>query len=139
MGKTVLDSGHRIGNHTHNHLNGWRTSNAKYLENIQEFDQELENSLGIHTDLFRPPYGLIKSTQAKAVLKSKRLVMWNMLSGDYDQRIEPSRILSKSIKNTRSGSIVLFHDQQKTKETIREILPEYLDFLKESGLKTSLL
>lgn len=139
LGKAVLDSGHRIGNHTHNHLNGWRTSDAKYLENIQEFDQELENSLDVYTDLFRPPYGLIKSSQAKAVLKSKRLVMWNMLSGDYDQRIEPSRILSKSIRNTRSGSIVLFHDQQKTEEAIRKVLPVYLDFLKDNGLKTSIL
>jgi peptidoglycan/xylan/chitin deacetylase (PgdA/CDA1 family) len=96
----------------------------------------LESSLGIQTPLFRPPYGLIRSSQAEAVLKSKRLIMWNVLSGDYDHRIGPTQVLSKSIKSTLPGSIVLFHDQQKTKETILKILPDYLDFLEDYGFQT---
>lgn len=139
LGKAVLESGHQIGNHTFNHLNGWKTADIEYFKNIQAFDQELENRLGIRTELFRPPYGLIRSSQAKAVLKSKKLIMWNVLSGDYDQRINPSRVLSKSINNTRPGSVVLFHDQQKTKETILKVLPEYLDFIEDQGLQTGLL
>lgn len=139
LGVEVLAAGHGVGNHTNNHLNGWKTADHEYLQNIQGFDQQLETSLGIQTDLFRPPYGRIRRSQANAVLKSKKLVMWNVLSGDFDPRIDPSRILSKSIKNTRPGSIVLFHDQKKTIKTIRKVLPEYLDFLKENGLQTGLL
>lgn len=139
LGNEVLAAGHQIGNHTYNHLNGWKTSDQDYLKNIQEFDQELEASLGLNTTLFRPPYGLIRNSQAKAVLKSKKLIMWNVLSGDYDQRIDSSRILSKSIHHTRPGSIVLFHDQQKTQEVLQKVLPAYLDFLFENGFKTKLL
>lgn len=139
LGSEVVESGNQIGNHTYNHLNGWKTSDENYLKNIHSFDQELETLLGIQTSLFRPPYGLIKNSQAKVILKSKKLVMWNLLSGDYDRKLIPSRILSKSMNNTTPGSIVLFHDQQKTKEIIRKILPNYLDFLIEKGFKTGLL
>lgn len=139
LGMAVADSGHQIGNHTFNHLNGWKTTDEEYLKNIQDFDQELEDSLGIQTSLFRPPYGLIRNSQAKAVLKSKKLIMWNVLSGDFDQRIGPTHVLSKSITYTRAGCIVLFHDQEKTKETIQKVLPDYLDFLKDQGFQTRLL
>lgn len=136
LSKEVFESGHQIGNHTFNHLNGWKTTHEEYLKNIQAFDRVLESSLGIQTTLFRPPYGLMKNSQAKEVLKTKRLIMWNVLSGDYDKRIGPYRVLSKSIKNTLPGSVVLFHDQQKTKETVREILPHYLNFLVDHGFQT---
>lgn len=139
LGKEVLESGHAIGNHTQNHLNGWKTNDATYFKNITDFDQLLDTTLGIQTELFRPPYGLIRSSQAKMVLNTKKLVMWNVLSGDYDKMIALSRVLAKSITHTRSGSIILFHDQLKTKDVIREILPSYLDFLIEKGFKTSLL
>jgi peptidoglycan/xylan/chitin deacetylase (PgdA/CDA1 family) len=99
----------------------------------------LEERLGIQTALFRPPYGLVKNSQAKELLKTKKIVMWNVLSGDYDQSILASRILGESRKNTRAGSIVLFHDQQKTREVLPKVLPEFLDFLVESGLETALL
>jgi peptidoglycan/xylan/chitin deacetylase (PgdA/CDA1 family) len=139
LGKEVLESGHAIGNHTQNHLNGWKTDDSAYFKNIIAFDQLLDTTLGIQTELFRPPYGLIRSSQAKMVLNTKKLVMWNVLAGDYDKMIPPSRVLTKSITHTQSGSIILFHDQQKTKDVIREILPSYLDFLIEKGVKTSLL
>ncbi|SDA85846.1 Peptidoglycan/xylan/chitin deacetylase, PgdA/CDA1 family [Algoriphagus alkaliphilus] len=139
LGNEVLEQGHRIGNHTHNHLNGWKTNDAVYLKNIQAFDQVLDTTLGVKTQLFRPPYGLMRDSQAKAVMQSKDVVMWNVLSGDFDLSIEPSRLLTKSIQNTRSGSIILFHDQQKTKEILRKLLPDFLDFLGSNGFKTSLL
>ncbi len=139
LGKEVLSAGHQIGNHTYNHLNGWKTDDQEYLKNIQAFDQELDRSLGIQTRLFRPPYGLIRNSQAKAVLKSKKLIMWDVLSGDYDRSIDPKLVLSKTIKNTGLGSIVLFHDQLKTETTIQKVLPEYLDFIEKNGFQTKLL
>lgn len=139
LGKEVLEAGHRIGNHTYHHLNGWKTDDELYLKNILAFDKELETSLGIQTKLFRPPYGLMKNSQAKKVLETKKLIMWNVLSGDYDPALDPSRILSKCVQNTRAGSIILFHDQLKTKDVIRQVLPDYLDFLLEKGYQTRLL
>lgn len=135
----VLNSGHGIGNHTFNHLNGWKTSDSDYLNNVLAFDRILEEKLGVRTVFFRPPYGSLKSSQAQCILESKKIVMWNVLSGDYDRSISPARILDKTKENTRSGSIVVFHDQQKTREVLPRVLPEFLDFLIERGLETSLL
>jgi peptidoglycan/xylan/chitin deacetylase (PgdA/CDA1 family) len=139
LAEDVSKAGHQIGNHTFNHLNGWKTPDMEYIENARAFDRMLEDSLGIQTGLFRPPYGLLKSSQAKMLSESKKIVMWNVLSGDYDRSLAPGRILDKTRANTRSGSVVLFHDQQKTKEVLPKILPDFLDFLRMEGFDTALL
>ncbi|GAA0880535.1 polysaccharide deacetylase family protein [Algoriphagus jejuensis] len=139
LAKEVLDAGNAIGNHTFNHRNGWKTADTDYLENVREFDRVLEEGLGLKTELFRPPYGLLKGSQAKVLLESKKIVMWDVLSGDYDPSLKASRILHKTQENTRSGSIVLFHDQQKTREVVPKVLPSYLEFLRQNGFETRLL
>jgi peptidoglycan/xylan/chitin deacetylase (PgdA/CDA1 family) len=135
----VLRSGHGIGNHTFNHLHGWRTPDSDYLENVRAFDRILEQVLGSQTIVFRPPYGMIRSSQAKVVLETKKIVMWNVLTGDYDRSISPTGILEKTKENTRAGSIVVFHDQQKTRDVLPKVLPHFLDFLVETGFETALL
>ncbi|MBN7811672.1 polysaccharide deacetylase family protein [Algoriphagus sp. H41] len=139
LAKEVASAGHRIGNHTYHHLKGWHTPNLRYLEDIRAFDDILEEKLGLQTDLFRPPYGLMKSSQAKVLLETKRIVMWDVLSGDYDPSLPADRVLGESKVHTEAGSIVLFHDQQKTKEVLPKVLPAYLDFLLEAGFQTALL
>lgn len=139
LANEVLAQNHQIGNHTFNHLKGWNTSDLAYLENVEKCDSVFGEKLGIRTDLFRPPYGLMKNSQAKPILESKRVIMWNVLTGDYDRSILPSEVLGKSIRNTYPGSIVVFHDQQKTREVLPKILPQYLDFLEDKGFKTSFL
>jgi peptidoglycan-N-acetylglucosamine deacetylase len=139
LAKEVLQEGHQLGNHTFHHLNGWKTSKAKYQENIEAFDQITMEELSWRTDLFRPPYGLLTNSQAKAILPSKKIIMWNVLSGDYDLSLKSSEILKRCMGYTKAGSIVVFHDQQKTKEVMRTILPQYLDFLHERSYETSLL
>lgn len=139
LAREVLDSGHGIGNHTFNHLNGWKTANADYLDNVRYFDSVLEETLGIETGLFRPPYGMLRGSQAKVILGSKKIVMWNVLSGDYDPSISAARIFKKTKENTRSGSIVVFHDQHKTQKVLPKVLPVFLDFLLERGLETTLV
>ncbi|HSF53023.1 MAG TPA: polysaccharide deacetylase family protein [Algoriphagus sp.] len=139
LAREVIQAGHRIGNHTFNHCNGWKTQDLVYLKSVQSFDRIAEEILGIQTALFRPPYGLVKTSQAKAILQSKKIVMWNVLSGDYDRSLDATRVLGNSVKNTRSGSIVLFHDQQKTKEVLPKVLPAFLDFLIDRKFETSLL
>ncbi len=135
----VLQAGHGVGNHTYHHRNGWNTPDRDYLENVRDFDQILGQNLGIQTELFRPPYGLLKRSQAKSLLESKKIVMWNVLSGDYDCSLDATRILDKTIGSTRPGSIVLFHDQQKTQQVLPQVLPGFLDFLLEKGFETALL
>ena len=135
----IIKAGHKLGNHTFNHINGWKTANSEYLENIELCDKTLQDVLSIKTKIFRPPYGLIKSNQAVEVSKFYDIVMWTMLSGDYDQRIKPEVVLRKSIKHTSEGSIAVFHDQLKTKALLPKILPQYLDYIEELGWKTGVL
>lgn len=139
LAREVLQAGHGFGNHTYHHRNGWNTPDQEYLDNVRAFDQIASQNLGVQTALFRPPYGLVKLSQAKSLLQSKKIVMWNVLSGDYDTALGAPRILSKTMKNTRPGSIVLFHDQQKTREVLPKVLPGFLDFLAEQGFETALL
>lgn len=139
LAREVLQEGHHIGNHTFNHCNGWKTQDPYYLENVMSFDRMAEEKLGIQPALFRPPYGMVKTSQAKLILESKKIVMWNVLSGDYDPSLDASRIYRKTAKNTRPGSIVLFHDQQKTRHVLPKVLPDFLDFLAERTFETSLL
>lgn len=139
LAKEVLEAGHRVGNHTYHHLNGWKTNLEKYLQDIQECDEMLLENLGVQTNLFRPPYGMMTTSQATEVLKTKQVIMWDVLSGDYDPQLSSERILKKTIKYTQEGSIVLFHDQQKTAGILPKCLPAYLDFIHGEGWQTELL
>lgn len=139
LAKELISAGNKIGNHTFNHLNGWKTEHSTYLENIELCDDVLRDVLGIKTKLFRPPYGLIKRNQAIEVSRFHEIVMWSVLTGDYDQRLNAEVVLNKSIQHTKAGSVVLFHDQLKTKAVLPKVLPPYLDYIKESGWETGLL
>lgn len=135
----VLRAGHSIGNHTFHHLHGFRFGKDSYLEDIRKCDLILKEVLGIKTPLFRPPYGWMTPTQARELAKEKTIVMWDVLSGDYDPKLSPQRILQTSLEKLELGSIVVFHDQQKTKEVLPKFLPEFLDQIKERGLQTATL
>lgn len=139
LAKEVCSQSHSVANHTFHHLNGWNTSKGKYVNDFLECDRMIEEVLEIKTHLFRPPYGLMSSSQAKEILKTHSIVMWNMLSGDYDLSLKPQVILKKSIEKTDPGSIVLFHDQQKTSSVLPKILPTYLDEIQDKGWKTATL
>ncbi|SIO13800.1 polysaccharide deacetylase family protein [Algoriphagus halophilus] len=139
LAKEVLSQGHQLANHTFHHLNGWKTKREKYVQDFLACNQIIEDQLGVQTKLFRPPYGLMTSAEAKEISKTHSIVMWNMLSGDYDLRLDAKVVLRKSIENTGPGSIVLFHDQQKTNSVLPKILPTYLDKLLDKGWTTATL
>ena len=126
---TVLEAGHMVGNHTYNHLNGWKTEDALYLENIQK----CQTQLGVDTTLFRPPYGRVKKTQVAQVLEKYSIVMWDVLTGDFDRRLPPEVCLRKTIQYTEPGSIVVFHDSLKAWPTLRYVLPRTLAHFAERG------
>jgi peptidoglycan/xylan/chitin deacetylase (PgdA/CDA1 family) len=131
--KKVLDDGHAIGNHTFNHLNGWQHDNRKYLENVRQCADSI-NKLTVETKLFRPPYGKVKKSQAKILRESGyEIVMWDILSADFDHSITPEQCLNHVIKNIESGSVVIFHDSVKGFKNLEYVLPKTLAFLKENG------
>jgi len=129
----ILREGHAVGNHTHNHLNGWKVTAADYMEDIKEA------SIYIESGLFRPPYGRITQKQfrcLKDVMNSKvKVILWDVLSADFDQSITPERCLAHVCKNVTSGSVIVFHDSEKASRNIYYALPRTLEFLISKGYR----
>ena len=130
--RNILEDGHRVGNHTQHHLNGWKTKDDIYLHDIAEASKFIDS------DLFRPPYGRIKNFQSKNLshclhVQSPRIIMWSVLSGDFDTTISKERCLQNVVLNVAPGSIVVFHDSEKAFPLLQYALPRSLQFLKEKG------
>jgi peptidoglycan/xylan/chitin deacetylase (PgdA/CDA1 family) len=124
--KRIIKEGHAIGNHSFNHENGWLTSYTKYLNSISQCADLVE------TKLFRPPYGKLSFRQFFTLRKQYKIVLWDVLTYDYDQSISPETSLTNSILKTRSGSIIIFHDSLKAFKKMKEMLPIYVqDCLKK--------
>jgi len=130
---SIVASGYSIGNHTHNHLEGWRTSTSEYLANYEQANDAIGPEINPKS-LFRPPYGRITRQQIKSLTNTK-IIMWDVLSGDFDQQLAPQRILEKSIRATQKGSIIVFHDNIKAFDNLKGVLPEYLKHFSELGFK----
>ena len=122
----LLDEGHAVGNHTHRHLNGWKTPATTYLEDIGACQTAIE-ARGAQTDLLRPPYGRISRKQLRQLHTRYRIVMWDVLSGDFDPRLSATECLDKTLEFVREGSIVVFHDNIKATERVLGALPGFMD------------
>jgi peptidoglycan/xylan/chitin deacetylase (PgdA/CDA1 family) len=132
----VLESGHSVGNHTFNHLNGWKTEKEKYIQNVVECQEIMSKHLSYSSTqkpLFRPPYGRITKEQIKVLLPHYEIIMWDVLSGDYSKEISPEICLKKSIQHTENGSIVVFHDSPKAAKNLHYALPRFLEYFLEKG------
>lgn len=119
--RMLKERGHSVGNHTYNHLNGWKTSTKDYLLNV---DKAAEL---ISSDLFRPPYGKMKTSQRKKIEGDYDIIMWDVLAGDYDQSISAERCANYIINKSTNGSIVVFHDSLKAADKMLSSLPLVLD------------
>jgi peptidoglycan-N-acetylglucosamine deacetylase len=130
--RNIIEQGHSIGNHTQNHLNGFKTKDEVYINNIKEAAQWIDSGL------FRPPYGRITKFQLKLIgpegLKLKP-IMWTVLSGDFDPDISAETCLKHVLLNTEAGSIVVFHDSEKAFEKMRYALPKVLELFTEKGFR----
>lgn len=127
--EAIKAEGHKIGNHTYSHQKGWNMSLEGYLQDV-DFANDI-----LQSDLMRPPYGQIKPIQAKRLDERYDLIMWDVLSQDYNTLISPKVCLRNVTKHVEAGSIVVFHDSQKAFKNMSYALPRTLEFIYEKGLK----
>jgi len=139
LAQTVVEAGHQLGNHTYRHLSGWKTSTQTYLDDVASCDAILADTVGEIPRFFRPPYGWMSAGQAKGLGPAKKIVMWNLLSYDFDPDLSAVNLIQACTSKTAPGTVVVFHDQQKTKAQLKKVLPDYLDFLVGEGYTTQLL
>lgn len=133
----VIDGGNAVGNHTFNHLKGWETNTKEYIDNISLCESEMKNQ---KSKIFRPPYGKIKRAQSKELSKlGYKIIMWDVLSADFDQTITPEKCLKNVLQSVVSGSIIVFHDSIKAEKNLRYALPKSLEVLKKRGFKFDIL
>ena len=132
----IIAEGHTVGNHTQNHLNGWHTTDDVYIDNVIQATKWIDSSL------FRPPYGRIKKFQAKVLMQQLnqdtktipfKIIMWTVLSGDFDTDISGEKCFKNVIQSTKPGSIVVFHDSAKAFERMQYALPKTLEYFSDKG------
>ena len=124
----ILAEGHKIGNHTYSHQKGWRMSLERYLEDVDFADDIL------HTELFRPPYAQITPSQCRAVAQRYKVVMWDIISRDYNTHLSGKDCVKGVVPYIRPGSIIAFHDSEKSFRNMSYALPRILDHIRNLGL-----
>ena len=125
----VKEEGHSLGNHTYNHLNGWTTDNLPYFHNIRKCARKIDS------DLFRPPYGKLKPRQVQFLSRHYRIVMWDILSGDFDPDISADQCYTNVESNAGPGSIIVFHDSIKAMPKLKVVLPKILKHFSRLGYR----
>lgn len=151
--RRIIAEGHAVGNHTFNHLKGTKTETSEYVENVEKAGRQMiddgsekmdnsktsnqQSAISNQQSLFRPPYGKITSKQAK-ILQQKgfKIVMWDIISYDFDATISEEKCLQNVLKNIRPGSVLVFHDSLKAEKNLRYVLPKILEFLTEKQLSS---
>jgi len=123
----VIRRGHRMGNHTFNHLNGFKFTTEEYVDNVKKA------AVYINSKLLRPPYGRITCKQRKVLKKDYTIIMWDLISYDFDSRLSPETVFNNIKRFSRNGSIVVFHDSIKAKDNMLTVLPRAIEFWKSEG------
>ena len=130
--KRIILEGHAVGNHTFNHLNGWKTPDDAYLKNIVAAKNYIDSGL------FRPPYGRITKFQLKLLSTDRyklKAIMWTVLSGDFDERLSKEKCLQNVLKQSDKGSIIVFHDSKKAYDKLVFTLPKVLEYFADRGYR----
>ncbi|WP_390886640.1 polysaccharide deacetylase family protein [Lacinutrix neustonica] len=137
--QAIIEGNHRIGNHTFNHAKGWKTTTDQYLEDVKLAQDTISKQLGNssnHGNLFRPPFGQIKNSQANALIKlGYKIIMWSVITFDWEQDITKAQCLKNAMSKTNNGDIVVFHDSVKAFKNMRYALPEFLDYFSKKGFR----
>lgn len=128
----IIDEGHDVGNHSFNHLKGFKSTNKAYVQNVQKTAQKVKSNL------FRPPYGRMKNSQIKSLKDDYTIVMWDLLTRDYNPRRSPEKIMKRIKRRIRTGSIVVFHDSLKAEKNVLTVLPKALEYWTAEGYQYGL-
>ncbi|MEL0455480.1 polysaccharide deacetylase family protein [Flavobacteriaceae bacterium SZ-1-7] len=132
----ILEEGHIIGNHTFNHVKGWKTKTEDYLAEVDNAQKIIESHKSSTVNLFRPPYGQITPKQGKKLIEvGYKIIMWDVLSFDWDKSVMPETCLNNVIDKTVNGSIIVFHDSIKASKNMQYALPKVLDYFSEKGYR----
>lgn len=138
--KNIIREGHAVGNHTFNHVNGWKTSTADYLEEVDNCSVVSQSFITESRQLFRPPYGKIKPSQSKKLRKlGYTIIMWDILTADFDASISPEKCFENATKKVQNGSIIVFHDSKKAFQNMRHALPKAIEYYKSKGFTFDIL
>jgi peptidoglycan/xylan/chitin deacetylase (PgdA/CDA1 family) len=129
----ILDQGHRVGNHTFNHIQGIRSWTKNYLDNVRKADEY------IHSRLFRPPHGHMRLPQISFLRKHYKIIMWDVVTRDYSPHMTPNDVFHAVKNYTRNGSIIVFHDSLKAEANMKEALPRSIEWIKQEGYEFKLL
>ena len=136
--RKILDAGHHVGNHTFHHLNGWKASVKNYLHDVSLCENELNKFKDGKVDqqlmpIFRPPYGRVSRKQIRALQHYFNIIMWDVLSVDYNKRLSEEKCLRNTLRATRPGSIIVFHDSYKAEKNLVYVLPRFISQCLELG------
>ena len=125
--KQLLEEGHTTGNHTFHHVKAWKTEHHSYLSEVEQCSRLVKSNL------FRPPYGQINRKLTRKLNKNYKIIMWSVITGDYDKNLSGEQCLDNAVKYTRPGSIIVFHDSLKAFERLEYALPLFIEFCKKEG------
>ncbi len=123
----VMEKGHAIGNHTFHHVNGWKTASKDYIEEVALAQDILK------TELFRPPHGALRFSAKETIRQNYKIIMWDILSRDYDNSISKEECLQNVINHAKNGSIIVFHDSLKAQKNMRYAMPRTLSYFAKQG------
>jgi peptidoglycan/xylan/chitin deacetylase (PgdA/CDA1 family) len=123
----IKNEGHAVGNHTYNHIQGFKNTNSAYFENIEKADKLIQS------DMFRPPYGVLKGSQYWVIKENYNIIMWDVISCDYDPRLSPDECFRNVVDFVRDGSIITFHDSFKAEKNVLTALPQVIEKLLKEG------
>lgn len=129
----IIEEGHAVGNHTYHHKNGWKTDTSQYLQDVAAAASVIDSPY------FRPPYGKLRPTQMKMLAKDYSIVMWDVLSGDYDPKRTPEQCLQTVVQYSKPGSIIVFHDSVKAIATLKIVLPQVLQAFADNKWRMDIL
>jgi len=130
--KRIMAEGHAVGNHTYRHLNGWKTADEEYFEDIRHAETV------INSKLYRPPYGKIRRSQIVEIISPRfgmKVIMWTVLSGDFDEKLSKEQCLDNVINTSEPGAIIVFHDSEKAADRMTYALPKMLEHFKNKGYR----
>lgn len=125
--RMVVERGHSVGNHTFNHIQGLRYLTRNYLNNVKKASEFIDSSL------FRPPHGHMRIPQTLFLRRKYKIIMWDVVTRDYNAALSPEQVLNNVKKYTRNGSIIVFHDSLKAEKNMREAMPKAIEWLKNEG------